>query len=150
MSIEIDTCDPRSPIGMALIEESSNDQIMRYGRDGGLVLEKLASAESVFAVAKLDGQPAGCGAVVFHAPEVGELSRIFVTASARRNGVASAILGWLERDVRGRYQRLVLETGTKQPESIKLYEAHGYTSIEPWGDGEPNPLVRCYEKWLND
>ena len=46
------------------------------------------------------------------------------------------------------YTRLVLETGTKQPEAIALYESDGYTSIPAYGYYRDAPNSRCYAKDL--
>lgn len=148
MSLEIRQMDPRSELGMEVFQGSSEEQIRRYGRDGGRTVEELTGDGAVFIVALLDGLPAGCGAVVALESKTGELSRIFVDESARRRGVGSAILKWLEDNARGKFDRLVLETGTAQEESIALYEALGYTPIMCWGKSEHNPRSRCYEKRL--
>lgn len=44
--------------------------------------------------------------------------------------------------------RVVLETGTSQPEAVRLYEREGYSSIPLFGDyiGEITSL--CFEKVL--
>ncbi len=146
--VEIRQVDPRSGIGREMFDGSSAEQIRRYGRDGGRRVDDLARDEVVFVVALLDGRPAGCGAVVPLEPGTGELSRIYVDESARRRGVAKAIMNWLEEYARSRYERLVLETGTAQQESIFLYESLGYTPIKCWGESEHNPRSRCYEKRL--
>ena len=148
MSVEIRKIDPRSELGRELYAGSSQEQMQRYGRDGGRSVDELAEEGVVFVAALLDGKPAGCGAVVPLEPGVGELSRIFVHESARRRGVGKAILAWIEDHARGSYGKLVLETGIAQPESIALYEACGYTSIPCWGKSETNPRSRCYEKKL--
>jgi len=148
MEIEIRPVDPGSPLGKSLIAGSSQDQIKRYGRDGGLTVEQLSRDGVVFVAASIDGEGVGCGAVVPFGPGVGELSRFYVRSSTRRRGVGSAILKWLEANVKDRYERVRLETGVQQPESIALYEAHGYERIDCWGGGASNPLSRCYEKRL--
>jgi hypothetical protein len=59
------------------------------------------------------------------------------------------VLGELE--VRARtigYTRLVLETGTQQPEAIDLYETSGYEPIEGYGRFRDAPSARCYGKTL--
>lgn len=146
MAIEIRQIDPRSELGRELFAGSSQEQMERYGRDGGKTVEQLAADGVVFVAALLDGEPAGCGAVVTLEPGLGELSRIFVKAEARRRGVGRAILDWIEDHARGRFDRLILETGTAQEESMKLYEACGYTRIPCWGESARNPRSRCYEK----
>jgi GNAT superfamily N-acetyltransferase len=137
-----------SDIGRRLFDGSSAEQVARYGRDGGRPLEALADPKVFFVAAMLDGRPVGCGAVVPLDAETGELSRIYVAAEARRNGAGRAILAALETEARGRYRRLVLETGTAQEESIHLYAASGYTPIPCWGKSADNPRSRCFEKVL--
>lgn len=148
MGIEVRHVDPRSDLGRALVASSSQEQIARYGRDGGRGVDDLAREEVVFVAALLDGAPAGCGAVVPLEPGVGELSRIFVKDEARRRGVGRAIMGFIEDKAKSRYSRLVLETGTAQAESVAMYEALGYTRIKCWGKSENNPRSLCYEKWI--
>ena len=146
--VEVVATDPTSPEGREMFAASSKEQVDRYGRDGGRKIEELARDAEVFCVARLDGTPVGCGAVVSLMPGVGELSRIFVSDAARRRGVGRAIMAWLEAQARGRFDRLVLETGTEQPESIRLYEVCGYRPIPCWGKSADNPRSRCYEKSL--
>lgn len=147
--LEVSKIDPLSDAGRSLFERLSQEQIDRYGRDGGSPLEALAKPEVIFIAAFLNGEAVGCGAVVPLEEGVGELSRIFVDSSARRNGVGRAIMADLEAQAGARYGRLVLETGIQQPESIALYEKCGYTPIPCWGKSADNPKSRCYEKRLS-
>ena len=43
---------------------------------------------------------------------------------------------------------LPLETGTRQPEALALYEAAGYREIGPFGIYTPDPLSMSMEKSL--
>ena len=146
--LEVKAIDPKSEVGVGLFKRLSQEQIDRYGRDGGLPLEQLASPEVIFVAGFLDGKAVGCGAVVALEAGVGELSRIFVDVAARRNGVGAAIMQKLESEASGRYARLVLETGVEQPESIALYEKCGYKPVPCWGKSSDNPKSRCFEKRL--
>ncbi|MEU5685541.1 GNAT family N-acetyltransferase [Streptomyces venezuelae] len=79
-----------------------------------------------------------------------ELKRMYVTPQARGLGLARHILAALEADAKaaGRV-RMVLETGTKQPEAIALYTSSGYTlAPEKFGLYRFDDLSRCYEKTL--
>ena len=147
--LEVRAIDPMSEEGKSLFKRLSREQIDRYGRDGGLPLEALAKPGVIFIAGFLDGKAAGCGAVVPLEAGVGELSRIFVDISARRNGVGVAIMDELEKEAGARYSRLVLETGVEQPESIGLYEKCGFSPIPCWGKSADNPKSRCYEKLLS-
>lgn len=146
MGIELREIDPRSDMGRTLIAGSSEEQIVRYGRDGGRTVDDLAGNGTVFIAALLDGRPVGCGAIVPVKPRVAELSRIFVYTDARRRGVASAIMRWIDDYAASRYDRLILETGVAQQESVALYEAHGYARIPCWGKSADNPRSLCYQK----
>ncbi|WP_225838145.1 GNAT family N-acetyltransferase [Streptomyces sp. NK08204] len=78
-----------------------------------------------------------------------ELKRMFVVAEMRGRGLARRILGALEEDARaaGRV-RMVLETGTKQPEAIALYASSGYEPCTPFGYYRHYPESRCFAKKL--
>ena len=86
-------------------------------------------------VARLGGRLAGCVALVVHddLPGAGEVKRLYVDDSARRAGVAQALMSTLEaRAVERGLGRVVLETGNRQPEAVALYERLGYAVIEPY------------------
>jgi len=104
-----------------------------------------------FFVAFLDGQPAGCGAWRSHddTEDVAEVKRVYVADAARGKGVARRIMSALEEDARahGR-KRIVLETGTGQPEAIALYEALGYERIADFGHYRHEAGVRSFGKEL--
>ncbi len=146
--IEVKEIDPMSEDGSSLFRRLSQEQIDRYGRDGGFPQEYLAKPEVIFVAGYLEGRAVGCGAVVPLEEGTGELSRIFVDNSARRNGVGQAIMDRLEAQARSKYAKLVLETGVSQPESIALYEKCGYKPIPCWGKSADNPKSRCYQKVL--
>ncbi len=64
---------------------------------------------------------------------VEEVRKVFVRPAVRRRGAATAMLGALEVAAAGRgVQRLVLETGRRQPEALAVYRRLGYEEIEPW------------------
>lgn len=146
--IEVKITDPMSADGISLFKRLSQEQIDRYGRDGGLPLAELAKPGVIFVAGFKNKLPVGCGAIVPLEPRVGELSRIFVDFSARRHGVGSAIMNRLEVEAADRFDMLVLETGVAQPESIALYEKCGYSPVPCWGKSEGNPKSRCYGKRL--
>ncbi|MET8688403.1 GNAT family N-acetyltransferase [Streptomyces sp. NPDC004732] len=79
-----------------------------------------------------------------------ELKRMYVTPEARGLGLARRILAALEDDAKAAGRaRMVLETGTKQPEAIALYISSGYTlAEEKFGHYRFDDLSRCYEKFL--
>jgi GNAT superfamily N-acetyltransferase len=78
-----------------------------------------------------------------------ELKRMFVVAEMRGRGLARRILAALEEDARaaGRV-RMVLETGTKQPEAIALYTSSGYEPCAKFGYYRHHADSLCFAKRL--
>jgi GNAT superfamily N-acetyltransferase len=102
-----------------------------------------------FLVADVDGQAAGCVALVPLEPGVGEIKRMFVDPGHRGRGVATRLLAALEERARaGQIRTLVLETGVRQPEAVALYEKLGFHPVEAYGSHAGNPLSLCYAKTL--
>ncbi|MFD3926855.1 GNAT family N-acetyltransferase [Streptomyces sp. NPDC058614] len=79
-----------------------------------------------------------------------ELKRMYVVPQARGLGLARRILAALEADARtaGR-TRMVLETGTEQPEAIALYSSSGYEPCAKFGHYRHSPMSRCFAKPLH-
>jgi GNAT superfamily N-acetyltransferase len=78
-----------------------------------------------------------------------ELKRMYVTPEARGLGLARRILAALEDDARAAGRtRMVLETGTKQPEAIALYTSSGYEPCAKFGHYRFDDLSRCFAKPL--
>jgi GNAT superfamily N-acetyltransferase len=78
-----------------------------------------------------------------------ELKRMYVVEAMRGRGLARRILTALEEDARaaGR-MRMVLETGTLQPEAIALYTSAGYEPCEKFGYYRFHEESRCFAKGL--
>ncbi|MFJ8098416.1 GNAT family N-acetyltransferase [Streptomyces griseofuscus] len=78
-----------------------------------------------------------------------ELKRMYVVEEVRGQGLARRMLAALEEDARaaGRL-RMVLETGTKQPEAIALYTSSGYTRCPKFGYYRFHEESRCFAKDL--
>jgi GNAT superfamily N-acetyltransferase len=110
-----------------------------------------------FVVAWLDGDPVGCGAVkpLFDLDTheriegVGEIKRMYTAPRARRRGISRMVLARLE-DIAGGlgYRRLVLETGTAQPEAVELYASAGWSRVTPYGRYRASPWSVCFAKDL--
>lgn len=155
-----------SPLGLELVEELYAEINERYAAEIELMTEEeLAadtdgylsevSAESVtpplgtFVIARLDGVPAGCGALkpMDGLPGVAEIKRMYTRPAARRRGVSRALLARLEAAARHLgYRSMQLETGTEQPEALELYESHGWHRIHPYGRYKDTPSSVCFAK----
>lgn len=78
-----------------------------------------------------------------------ELKRMFVVRRARRQGFARRILAELETTATAAGRtRMVLETGSLQPEAISLYESCGYTPVRKFGYYRHGDLSVCLGKPL--
>jgi GNAT superfamily N-acetyltransferase len=78
-----------------------------------------------------------------------EVKRMFVHPDHRGTGASVAILRELEQFGRERgYARLVLETGTEQPDAVRFYEREGFTRIPNFGYYVGSAHSLCYEKLL--
>ena len=97
-------------------------------------LESLAADNVVFLVARQDGKAVGCVALVREAPDWAEVKRIYVRPVARGAGVGGAMLGAVESAGRGMgLQWLRIETGSRQPEALGLFEKAGYVRCARFG-----------------
>ena len=86
-------------------------------------------------IARLQGQPIGCGALKFHGSRPTELKRMWVTPEARGLGVGRRILMELERIARDAGSHVVrLETNQALTEAISLYRTSGYREVEAFND----------------
>jgi putative acetyltransferase len=144
--------NPSSPTCLRLIEQLSAELGERYGDDGGANSydphQPLASGAAFF-LARIEGQPVGCGAIRPLEPGVGEVKRMFVVPGARGRGISRLILREIESvAMEMGYGCLRLETGIRQPEAIALYESAGYRRVPPYGYYRDDPLSVCFEKLI--
>jgi GNAT superfamily N-acetyltransferase len=66
---------------------------------------------------------------------------MYVSPPARGAGVGRVVLAALEAEARALgLDRLVLETGIRQPEAIALYERAGFSRVGRFGDYEEHAL----------
>jgi GNAT superfamily N-acetyltransferase len=109
----------------------------------------VAPPRGALLVARLDGVAVGCGAVRRHDDETAEVKRMYVVPEARGRGVAAALLAALEQAAADLgYRRLVLETGLRQQEAMRLYETRGWAPIDNYGAYRMSSLSRSFGKSL--
>jgi GNAT superfamily N-acetyltransferase len=146
------------PDAVKLIAEVQQEYVQRYGGEDDTPVDpaEFAPPAGLFVVGYLGETPVACGGWRAHdTPEPlfadgdAEVKRMYVASSVRRRGYARLILAELERTAteRGR-RRMVLETGTAQPEAIALYTSAGYTAIPKFGQYRCHTSSRCYGKML--
>jgi putative acetyltransferase len=142
---------PDSESARALIGELDADLLTRYPGEWihGLHPEDVIDPDFIFVVARLEGELVACGALRRLGPDTAEVKRMFVKQRFRGRGLSRQLLGFLESTAQKRHYRILrLETGTKQPESVGLYESAGYRQIPCYGEYVGNPFSICFEKRL--
>jgi GNAT superfamily N-acetyltransferase len=125
-----------SPVARALCDEVQAEYVARYGAGD---MTELADAEfdppdgDFIVVYDESGTAVGCGGWRSHGEDA-EMKRVFVRASARRQGLAKRIVAAVEASAAaaGR-KRLILETGPMQPEAVAMYALLGYTAVPAFG-----------------
>jgi len=116
----------------------------RYGGEGDTApvdTSEFDGANGRFFMVYVDGEPAAMGGWRWHGQDDGEIKRMFVREAYQRRGLARVILSELERTAaEAGVKRLILETGTAQPEAIALYRSAGYEDIPAFGFYADEPL----------
>ena len=150
MTLEIRTVPWEDAAGDALRTAQQAEISERYGVPDSEPGPKPTAADiTVFLVAFDDEVPVGCGGLRTLDETHGELKRMYVVPERRGTGVSRAVLSALEERARGLgWERVVLETGTEQPDAMRFYEREGYRAIPLFGYYIGSELSRCYEKRL--
>ena len=140
-----------APDGAALRAAQRVELDARYGRDDHEPgAEPTADSVPVFLVARTtDGRAVACGGLRL-LPEGGaEIKRMYVDPSVRGRGVSTAVLRALEVEAAALgVRRLVLETGTLQPDAIRFYGREGYEPIPLFGPYVGSPVSLCFARTL--
>jgi putative acetyltransferase len=148
----IEAVDPRDSVAMTLIAALTQELAQMYHDEdgsGNFAPADVLVARSAFLVGSLGGQPVACGAYRPMSPDVAEIKRMYVEPDYRGRGLGRLTLQELEtRARRDGYSWARLETGTLQPEAIRLYERAGYHRIDCYGVYVGNPRSVCFEKAL--
>jgi GNAT superfamily N-acetyltransferase len=149
------------PLGHAdavrLNAELQQEYRVRYGGHDGTPTDprEFDAPHGLFVVGYVNGAAVVCGG--WRARDGGEdpelrpgdaeIKRMYVVAAHRGHGYARAVLAELERTAAaaGR-RRAVLESGTRQPESVALYLSAGYEPMPAFGLYRDSPNSRFFAK----
>ena len=95
----------------------------------------LPSGGAVFLVARMNGQPAACGALRTLAPGLGEILRMWVDHPHRGLGLGARMLDALEAAAAALGHRAVrLYTNRSLAEAKAMYRSRGYAEIARYND----------------
>jgi DNA-binding MarR family transcriptional regulator/GNAT superfamily N-acetyltransferase len=133
--------DPASPEARACMAAYFAELGERFdgGFDPGASLPAtdadLVEPSGLLLLARLHGEPAGCGALKFHGTEPAELKRMWVANRARGLGLGRRLLAELEDQARRHGATVVrLETNQALTEAITLYRSAGYAEVSAFSD----------------
>ncbi|MFD3946974.1 GNAT family N-acetyltransferase [Streptomyces sp. NPDC058579] len=150
------------PDAVKLQDEVMQEYVIRYGGEGDatpLDPGMFVPPHGLYLLAYDDeGRPVASGAWRAqdandhgYADGDAELKRMYVIPEARGLGLARRILAALENDARAAGRtRMVLETGTAQPEAIALYTSSGYAPCPKFGHYRDYDNSRCFAKPLQE
>ncbi|KQV09851.1 MULTISPECIES: GNAT family N-acetyltransferase [unclassified Kitasatospora] len=156
--MEIRTTGYGHPDAEKLAAEVQQEYVQRYGGADETVMhpDHFESPAGLFVVGYLDEVPVACGG--WRVKQAGpddvrdgdaELKRMYVSASARGRGLARTVLRHLEQAAaEAGLTRMILETGTEQPEAIALYGSEGYLPITKFGFYRDSPESLCFGKQI--
>ena len=145
------------PVASQLIAELDADLIATTAPGSNffsLDASEVADGRGAFVVARLDGEPVGCGALrVLEAGEwperTAELKRMYVRPTGRGRRIGSALLTELTALARSLgVRRLVLETADQQVAALSMYRSQGFEPCPCWGEYAGAPLSRCFSRPL--
>lgn len=156
MSIVIERVESPTDDARMLIEalEAELSQSFTAEQRHGLSVAKIFQPHIAFFIARLDGQPVGCGGIAFD-DGWAEVKRMYVRPEHRGRRMGRALLARLEEEARARgVSRLMLETGDVLHAAHQLYEAAGFTrraAFGPYAAMPANKAKRCifFEKRID-
>jgi DNA-binding MarR family transcriptional regulator/GNAT superfamily N-acetyltransferase len=139
--VEVDVENPSSAAAEFCIQSYFSELDTRFdsGFDPGQSIpadaDELTEPAGLLLVARLRGEPVGCGALKFHGRKPAELKRMWVAPRARGLGVGRRMLHELEQRARERGVRVVrLETNKNLHEAMTLYRSAGYVEVDAFND----------------
>jgi len=96
------------------------------------VRESLTQSSEIVAVALIDGQPVGFACAQYqrsfcYPVAHGEITELYVQIDARRKGLATSLIRFLENELRSRgISSVRVITGTQNATAIQVYEKSNY------------------------
>jgi DNA-binding MarR family transcriptional regulator/GNAT superfamily N-acetyltransferase len=139
--VTIAPADPTSPDVQLCFERYFAELGERFeaGFDPALSIpaqaHELTPPAGLVLIARLRGEPAGCGALKFHEHAPAEIKRMWVAPGARGLGLGRRLLEALEQHAReAGVTVLHLETNRTLVEAIQMYRACGYREVAAFSD----------------
>lgn len=135
---------------ISLVKHLDADLAIRDGEDHAFYAQYNKIIQIKHAIVAYENELAvACGAMRELFPGSVEIKRMYTLPAYREKGIASIILGELEKwAMELNYEKCLLETGKRQPEAIELYKKHGYKQVPNYGQYQTIENSVCFEKYL--
>jgi len=124
------------PAAQQLIAEVQAEYVVRYGSPDATPVDasEFLPPDGRFVIGYIDTEPAAMGGLRRFDDEAVEVKRMYVRPGFRGQGLSRLVLAHLETlATEMGARRVVLETGSRQPEAMRLYETSGYERVDPFG-----------------
>ncbi|MEO8237555.1 MAG: GNAT family N-acetyltransferase [Flavobacterium sp.] len=148
-NLSIKITNPNDEKVLAIIEELSTNLYLRFGSDGknSFTDWQYDNSKFVFAIAEINNEIVGCGAIRPIDENIGEVKRMYSKFPGK--GIGQTILSFLENNAKAiGYSDLVLETRIKNQEATQFYQKQGYKVIPNYGKYTDRPEAICFGKSL--
>lgn len=140
-AVDVAPCPPAEPAARFCLRAYFEELARRFedGFDPELSISaadaEMTPPAGVLLVARLHGEPIGCGALKVHDDAPAEIKRMWVAPSARGLGLGRRLLTELETyAAAGGVRTVRLETNRSLGEAIGLYRAAGYREVTAFND----------------
>lgn len=152
-SVELASADPQGADAQYCLAQYFGELVSRFKEgfdpetDGAAAVEEFVPPNGCLLIARLYGEPVGCGALRTFNRGMGEIKRLWISPDARGLGLGRRLLEELERAARKHKMHAVrLDTNESLHEAIRLYQTAGYREIDRFND---NPYAHhWFEKTL--
>jgi len=127
-----------------LFGEPASTEINRYP------VELFSAPQGTFLLLLRGDRPVSAGAFMTIDESTVEVKRMWTHANHRGQGLARLVLAELEAEARRRgFTKIVLSTGPRQPEAVRLYLATGYTPLFDTSLPAETVVIHYFEKNLS-
>lgn len=151
MSFDLEPRPYLDPDVQFLVETVQAEYVVRYGGPDESYVDpaEFDPPRGLLLLGLLDGRPVATGAWRLMPDGTAEIKRMFVLASHRRRGLSRLVLSELERTAAAKgITRIVLGTGTEQPEAVALYASSGYSPVPGFGHYADAPQALFFGKTI--
>jgi ribosomal protein S18 acetylase RimI-like enzyme len=139
-TVEVSECDANHPDARFCLDTYFAELAARF--DGGFDPSRkpfsdneMTPPSGLLLVARLHGDPVGCGAVTFLPGGVAYFKRMWVAGTVRGIGLGRRLLTELEARARANgARRMRLETRNELREAVALYRSAGYREVPAFND----------------